>query len=334
MEQNLNQYKIFFTVAELGNISHAAEKLYISQPAISKAISKLEDGLNTTLFTRNPRGVVLTSEGKILFEYLKTAFEAIGIGVEKIKKINELGIGHLKIGASATLCKYILIPYLKGFIEKYPHIKISIECQSTYHTLKLLENNKIDIALVVKSENEKNIEFYPIGEFEDIFVATDTYLENLHLRENNPQQTAKEVELELFKNANIMLLDEENVTRLYVDNYLNRNNIEVKHVLEVNNMDLLIDFAKIGLGVACVIKEFVIQDLKSGIIKEIPLANQLEKRTVGFAYNKSILPTNSVQSFIDFYRNSKWLLFDNYIIVYLGQIFCCFKDWKVLFCMI
>ncbi len=301
MDQNLNQYKIFYTVAECGNISHAAEKLYISQPAISKAISKLEDGLKTTLFVRNPRGVILTSEGKVLFSHLKTAFEAINSGEEKIKKINELGIGHIKIGASATLCKYILIPYLKGFIEKYPHIKISIECQSTYHTLKLLESNKIDIALAVMPESPKNLEFYPISEFEDIFVATETYLENLHIRENNFQKTPKEVELELFKNANLMLLDEENVTRLYIDSYLNRNNIEVKHVLEVNNMDLLIDFAKIGLGVACVIKEFVFQDLKSGLIKEISLENPLEKRTVGFAYSKSVTPSNSVQNFIDFY---------------------------------
>lgn len=302
MEQNLNQYKIFYTVAMLGNISHAAEKLYISQPAISKTISKLEEGLNTTLFTRNPRGVILTSEGKMLYENLKVAFDAIEIGENKIKKINELGIGHIKIGASTTLCKYILLPYLKGFIEKYPHIKISIECQSSYHTLKLLENNKIDIALVVKPEIEKNIEFYSVGDFEDIFVATEMYLENLNLREDNFQKSKKEFELELFKNANLIMLDEENVTRQYVDSYLNKNNIEVKNILEVNNMDLLIDFAKIGLGVACVIKEFVLTDLQSGVIKEISLANQIDKRTVGFAFSKSVTQSNSVQNFIDFYK--------------------------------
>jgi len=302
MEQNLNQYKIFYAVAKSGNISHAAESLYISQPAISKTITRLEDGLNTTLFTRNPRGVVLTSEGKILFEQIKTAFEAIEIGEDKIKKINELGIGHIKIGASATLCKYILLPYLKGFIEEYPHIKISIECQSSYHTLKLLENNKIDIALVVKPENEKSIDFSSVGDFEDIFVSTETYLENLNLREQSTKKSKKEFEIELFKNANIMLLDEENVTRQYVDSYFSKNNIEVKNILEVNNMDLLIDFAKIGLGVACVIKEFVLQDLVADRIIEIPLEKPLEKRTVGFAFSKNIYPTNSVKNFIDFFK--------------------------------
>ena len=303
LEQNLNQYRIFFTVAKLGNISHAAEVLYISQPAISKAILKLEEDLSTLLFTRNSRGVILTSEGKILFEHLKTAFDAISLGEEKIKTINTLGIGHIKIGASATFCKYLLLPFLKGFIEKYPHIKISIECQSTFHTLKLLESGKIDIALVVKTGTNKNLKFDSLGDFQDIFVATDTYLENLHLREKISSQSNDQFEMELFKSANLMLLDEENITRLYVDNYLKMNNIEVKHILEVNSMDLLIDFARISLGVACVIKEFVLEELKSGKFTEIPLSKPISKRTAGFAYLKNTPPTDSMKSFIDFYTS-------------------------------
>ncbi|MFA5659141.1 MAG: LysR family transcriptional regulator, partial [Oscillospiraceae bacterium] len=175
MDGNLNQYRIFYTVAKVGNISHAAENLYISQPAISKAVSKLEEELKTSLFVRKSRGVTLTEEGRILYEHLNTAFDAIFAGEEKIRQINTLGIGQLKIGASATLCKYVLLPYLKGFIEKFPHIKISIECQSTYHTLKLLEGGRIDIALVVKPSDEKKINFFKAGEVSDIFAATKSY---------------------------------------------------------------------------------------------------------------------------------------------------------------
>ena len=302
MEQNLNQYKIFYSVAQHGNISHAAEKLYISQPAISKAITKLEESLKITLFTRNPRGVILTNEGQILFEQLKIAFDAIDIGEEKINNINKLGIGHIKIGASATLSKYILLPYLKEFIQKYPHIKISIECQSSYHTLKLLESNKIDIALIVKPETEKNVEFYSVGKYEDIFIATQTYLDNLNLRENNLDYDVKGFEQDLFKSANLMLLDEENVTRMYVDSYFKSNNIEVKQILEVNNMDLLIEFARIGLGIACVIKEFVNDDLKNKTVVEIPLTQPFKKRSVGFACLKNVELSNSVKSFVEYIK--------------------------------
>ncbi len=301
MEHNLNQYKIFYEVAKFGNISHAAENLFISQPAISKAITKLEDSLDTVLFTRNPRGVILTNEGELLFEQLKIAFDAIAVGEEKLNNINKLGVGHIKIGASATLSKYVLLPYLKGFVEKHPHIKISIECQSSFHSMRLLENNKIDIALMVKPEYEKNIDFIPVGEYQDIFIATQTYLDNLNFRENNIGSEVNENDI--FKNANLMLLDEENVTRMYVDNYLKSNNIEAKQVLEVSNMDLLIDFAKIGLGIACVIREFVLPDIQSGAVQEISLLKSLEKRTVGFALPKNSEHTNSLNSFMEYIKN-------------------------------
>ena len=77
MEQNLSLYYVFHTVAKKGSISHAAKELYISQPAISKSIQKLEDSLNTTLFKRSSRGVTLTADGEILFQHTRDAFETI-----------------------------------------------------------------------------------------------------------------------------------------------------------------------------------------------------------------------------------------------------------------
>lgn len=328
MDQNLSLYRIFYSVANTGNISHSAKELYISQPAISKAIRKLEDSLDTTLFIRSSRGVHLTEEGKILYEHVKNAFHSISLGEANLKQINELGIGHIRIGVSTTLCKYVLLPYLKSFIEAYPHVKITIDCQSTFHTLKLLEANKIDIGLICKSDNTKNIDFFSIGEIEDIFVATKTYIDNLRLREQdpvrddsshatslnkedafldivsqNPNHSCNDITL--FKDANLMLLDKDNITRVYIDHYFEENNIEINQILEINNMDLLIEFAKIGLGVACVIKEFVLDDLKNKSIVEIPLTAPINKRTIGFAYSKNADMSESMKNFIHFYKNKK-----------------------------
>ena len=160
MNQNLSSYWIFYTVANAGNISKAAKELYISQPAISKSIQKLEESLNCKLFSRSSRGVILTEEGSLLYDHVREAFETLGAGEEKLKRSIELGVGHLKIGVSSTLCKYMLLPYLKEFIRRYPHISISINCQSTNDTLKLLDDNKIDIGLIGKPDNLKNINFY------------------------------------------------------------------------------------------------------------------------------------------------------------------------------
>ena len=158
MSQNLSAYRIFYTVANAKNISKAARELFISQPAISKSIQKLEDSLGCRLFIRSSKGVSLTEEGNLLYSYVKDAFDALSLGEKKLKRSIELGAGHLNIGVSSTLCKYILLPYLKEFIRLHPYIRISITCQSTNETLKLLEEDKIDIGLVGKPEEGKNIQ--------------------------------------------------------------------------------------------------------------------------------------------------------------------------------
>lgn len=276
MEQNLSQYKIFYEVAKAGNISKAAKDLYISQPAISKAIGKLEDSLNTVLFTRNSRGVQLTDEGQILFEHTKAAFEQLNAGEHELKRMRDFQMGHVRIGGSNTLCRYILISYLKGFIEKYPHMKITIENQASAYTLGLLEQQKIDLGVVVQPKVLKNLSFQPLLEIEDIFVAAPAYLNNLRLREGD--------DANIFEVGNIMLLDRDNVTRRHIDEYMTNNNIDINNILEVTTMDLVIEFAKIGLGVGAVIKEFVKDELISGQLVEIPLEVPLQKRTVGLAY--------------------------------------------------
>lgn len=293
MEQNLSLYHIFNCVAETGNISHAAKQLYISQPAVSKAITSLEENLGAILFLRNSRGVKLTEEGELLYSHTKNAFSILRQGEEHIRRIHELGIGHLRIGVSATLCKYLLLPYLNRFVKENPHIKITIESQSTAHTLKQLENGTLDIGLVAKPFSGKDFHFHSLGEFEDVFVATGAYLDNLRLRADIA---------DIFSTANIMLLDEENVSRKYIEEYFRQNDIEPKQLLEVSSMELLIEFAKTGLGVACVIKEFVARELKEGILVEIPLKAPINKREVGFSYSRNAFLSDSMNKFIAFLR--------------------------------
>lgn len=294
MNQNLASYKIFYAVANTGNISKAAKALYISQPAISKSIQKLEESVGTKLFSRSSRGVTLTPEGELLYEHVKSAFETLTLGEEKLRRSIQLGIGHLSIGVSSTLCKYLLLPYLKDFIKQYPHINISISCQSTNHTLKLLEEEKIDIGLIGKPDSLKSINFYPLQEIEDIFVATKDYLHNLKVR-GVPRNR-------ILQNSTLMLLDKENMTRQYIDDYLLENQISVQDSIEISSMDLLIEFSKISLGVACVIRDFVREELADGTLVEIPLGIPIHKRQVGFAYNKNRKLSKSLESFIRFYE--------------------------------
>ena len=293
MEQNLSQYRIFYAVAKAGNISRAAKELYISQPAISKSISKLEDSLNTVLFTRNSRGVQLTDEGQVLFEHTRDAFEELAKGEQELKRIREFNMGHIRIGVSNTLCRFIMVKYLKGFIEQYPHIKITIESQPTTQTLSMLEQQRIDIGLVVEQKPSRNMNFIPVMDIEDIFVATPSYLENLRLREG--------AGTDVFQSGNLMLLDKNNITRHYIDDYMACNEIIANNLLEVTTMDLLIEFARIGLGIGCVIKEFVKEDLDSGHLVQLKLDTPIHKRNVGFLLQSS-RTSKALDTFIRFCR--------------------------------
>ena len=291
MISNLNNYVIFHTVAKAGNISKAANQLYISQPAISKAISKLEEELGNALFNRSSRGVTLTEEGQVLYEYVERAFDSLNMGEENLKNYKELGIGHIRIGVSTSLCKHILLDYLKDFIRENPNIKFSIDCHSTVNTIKLLRNENIDIGLICNTELPKGIVYSPVKEIHDVFVASPEYLDNFYERNGNALDDVIMDELsphikgniipllgaskragkntssdslyndsdsaadnptdsslpnhsnitttDILENSNLMVLEEANVTRTHVDEYLRSQGISCSQVLEINNMDRL-----------------------------------------------------------------------------------------------
>lgn len=289
----LNLYHTFAVVARTQSLSAAANELFISQPAISKSIKKLENELSTTLFYRNSKGVTLTPEGAQLYDYISRAFDVISAGEENLRHINELGIGTIRIGVSSTLCKHMLLPYIKGFVNCYPNIRISIVCQSTQHTIKLLENDEIDIGLIAKPNDNAKLHLISLGEIEDVFVATPDYINNLKERDHIHDD-------KLLYHGNLILLDKQNVTRRYIDKYLNDWNIDIQNALEINSMELLIDFAKTSLGIGCVIKEFVTEELANHSLLQIDTPCPIHKRSVCFAYSAHANHSNSVIKFIDY----------------------------------
>lgn len=290
MDQNLSLYHIFHIVAQKGNISQAARELYISQPAISKSIRKLEHNLNTTLFKRSSRGVALTPEGELLYKYTQEAFHALQTGENFLAQRQALGISQLRIGVSTTLCKYILLPYLQRFIQTYPHVRISIDCQSTYQTLSLLSDHKIDIGLVGEFSSHDNFYFRPLQSIQDVFVSTRSYLTHLSQRTGNQNY---------MQTATFMMLDEKNITRQYINSAFLEHGLELSNILEVSTMDLLIEFARIGLGIACVIQEFVEKELETEELIQVPIPLDLAPRLIGFAYQKEEEENPVIRNFLN-----------------------------------
>ena len=249
LNANLNLYYIFYVVAECGNISAAAKKLFISQPAVSKSISKLEEEFPTPLLVRSSKGVKLTETGEILYKQLESAFQSIRQGEEMIRNYAETGAGSLSIGVSTTLCKYVLMNYLKGFMAENPNIKISISCQSTYETIAGLENGTLDIGLVGESDRFNNLSFKPFLTINDTFVASPEYLEKVtDLASDKYKKEASDLtENEIMSSATFLMLNKNNVSRQYVDKYFMKKDFYAENQIEVTTMDLLIDFAKVEL---------------------------------------------------------------------------------------
>lgn len=275
---NLTKYKIFLSAAENKSISKAAASLYISQPAVSITIKKLEENLNTTLFVRRSKGVELTEKGRLLYDSVKKAFQMLS-DTEKSLKFPVYS-GYLRIATSNVLCKHFLMPYLKEYIRLYPDTELAITCTSSAEARVMIEECSIDLALVVKPQSPGKLVYYSLGIIEYIFVCTPAYREKWNCKND-----------EIFEYANIMLLDKDNVSRKHINAYYAKNHIIPLHILEVNEMDMLIEFAKMGIGISCVVKQFVEQELETGCLMEIPLSNPVPSREIGFLY-QDIEPFN------------------------------------------
>ena len=276
--ENLSRYKIFLAVAECKSISKAAAQLYISQPAVSITIKKLEENLNTTLFIRKSKGVELTENGRALYENAKWAFHILLETEDRLRY--HQNTGYLRIAASNVLCKHFLMPYLKEFTSLYPNTDVSITCTSSSAACTMVEQCNIDLALAAKPENLGTAVYHSLGVIEYIFVCTPAYREKLNC--NND---------EIFEHGNIILLDKDNVSRRHLNSYYAQNKITPLHILEVNEMDMLIEFAKMGIGVSCVVKQFVEEELKEGSLIEIELSKPIAPREIGFLYHQ-IQPMN------------------------------------------
>lgn len=289
---NLELYKAFYYVAKTKNISKASEQLYITQPAVSRTIKQLEESLGCSLFFRNSKGVELTKEGEVLFKYIEQAFNFISSGERKITDIKELRTGEIKLGASDTICKYYLVPYLKLFKTYYPEIKVNVTCPTTPQIVNLLKSGKIDFGIVNMPLYDDQLEFKEIMKIQDCFIAGQKY-KHLSGTKRHINEICKHPMLLLEKNSN---------TRTYIDKYFERNSISVTPDFELGNIDQLIHFAKYDFGIACVIENFVEDILNESTLYKINLIEKIPPRSMSAAWLKNVPLTAAAKELIKYFE--------------------------------
>lgn len=284
----LELYKVFLTVANASSFSVAAQQLFMSQSAISQAIKSLETQLDTTLFIRNSKGVTLSAEGKILYEYICPALELISSGEVRIDSLKNLECGELCLGASDTISKYLLSSYLEFFIRSYPNIKIKIINRTSRAAVKMLSDGELDLVFVNFPLEDANLEIIKQFKVQDIFVAGERFK---HLKN-------KTVRLEQVAKLPLIFLEQKSNSRVYVENYLKSLEINFNPEIELGSHDLLLEFASINLGIACCIDRFSKEYIGNKVFK-IKTYPEIPPRNICVCSYKKKPLTTACEKFID-----------------------------------
>ena len=293
MAVKLELYKVFKEVAEAGNITAAAQALYISQSAVSQSIKQLESDLQTRLFARNSRGVTLTADGKLLYEYVRSAIGLLETGEAKLSQTRELQMGQLTIGASDTVTSQFLLPYLDSFHRQYPAIHIQIVSGRSHKVLGLLQSGKVEIAFA-STPGEGSFETVPCFATHSIFVASPEY----------PCDFSHIYTLSEIADFPLILLERKASSRLYLEKYFLQNGLRLNPEIELGARSLLVDLAAIGFGVAGVTEEFVRKDLESGRLRKLETSFEIPPRSVDMCILRGVPQTAAAQRFADYIRGS------------------------------
>jgi DNA-binding transcriptional LysR family regulator len=287
---NYELYKVFYEAAENKSISKAAEKLYVSQSAVSQAVMQLEQKLGGKLFDRGARGVTLTPEGEVLYSYIKNAVSTIENAQEKLQNMRTLNEGEIKIGASDTICNLFLLPVLKRFNEAHPGIHIAVTNRVTNDSIMLLKNGAVDISFInLPIENDPMLETVPVMQVHDCFAAGERYA---FLR-------GKTLDYAELANYPVLMLEPNSNTRKRMDIFLAANGAAVHPAIELGSLSMLAEFAKIGLGVAATIREDVEGMMRGGELFELKFGKEPPVRHIGLARLKNVTLSFAAGKFID-----------------------------------
>ncbi|MCI9052594.1 MAG: LysR family transcriptional regulator [Lachnospiraceae bacterium] len=289
MDINYELYKVFYYVASSLSFSEASKRLFISQSAVSQSIKVLEKKMKRKLFIRSTKKVQLTPEGEILLKHIEPAMNLIRRGEMQLLEADSLNGGQLRIGASDTICRYYLVPYLNQFHKEFPNVHIKVINQTSIKCVELLQNGQADFIVVnypnpvLANGNQVKI----VKEFMDVFVAGKKYQE---LRQ-------KEMALEELQRYPILMLDKKSTTSEYLHMVFQRYQLDLVPEIEISSNDLLLDLAKIGLGIAFV-PDYCLKKEETELFT-LQIKEKLTKRKLVAAYNEKLPLSQAVEYFLD-----------------------------------
>lgn len=289
MNIDLELYRIFYTVAKHKHMTKASRELHISQPAISQSIKKLEDQLGGTLFLRSNKGMELTEEGKMFYEYVKGALELINNAENEFTSFKDLSKGEIKIGCSTTLTKLVLMDALKDFHLEYPNININITNDLTSNLINDLKLGKLDFVIFNESNiKETNLNLEKIKELKQGFIYNPEFYDD---NVNN---------FEDLNNVPLILQKEESNSRKLLNYIALQNNVKLIPKMEVVSQELITEFTNIGLGIGFAIIDLAKRNCEN--LNELNINKKIPNINIYLATNKSVSLTFASKMFIKYLK--------------------------------
>jgi len=290
MDINYELYKVFFHVASTLSFSEASKQLFISQSAVSQAIKALEKKLDQTLFVRSTKRVQLTPEGEILMRHIEPAMNLIKRGESQLVDSASSG-GQIRIGASNTICRYFLVPYLERFHKEFPNAHIKVTNETSLKCVELLETGQVDL-IVINYPNSNLSNLYSmkkIANFRDVFVANNAF----------PELKGKEISFKDLLTYPILMLERHSTTSEFLHNMFQQHQLDLVPEIELSSNDLLLDLAKIGLGIAFV-PDYCIQNKEQDLFF-VKTKEELPPRELAIVHNNHIPVSKVAQEFMNYF---------------------------------
>ncbi|MFB5675410.1 LysR family transcriptional regulator [Paenibacillus terreus] len=289
MSINYELYKVFYWAAKTGSLSQAAKALYLTQPSVSHAIKQLEDSFGITLFHRNAKGVILTQEGAVLYSYIEQSQILITLAEERMAALKNLASGELRVGGSESLFKHYLLPFIEKFHEQFPDVRLQLNHGTTPEIISFLKEGRIDLGVVRMPIVDPQLDVKESFQLRECFVAGERYAELKH----------EILPLEKLQQYPIILFSRNSRVRVGITELFESYGYHLKPDIEVGSVDLLIEFARRGLGISYVTREFVTKELEEGSLFEIQLGVQLPPSRVGIMTMQNLPLSSAANKFIE-----------------------------------
>lgn len=268
---NYEYCKIFYYVGKHKNITKAAAELYSSQPAVSRAIQKLEQELGCRLLVRNKSGVEFTKEGKILYEYASIAYtQLLKAEDEVIGSVSTEG-GTIYIGSTITALYGYLFDILNDFREKHPKVKFKITTSSSDKAIEKLKNGIVDLSFVTTPfKLSKQFSIVKISKFNDILIAGNRF----------SKLKGQTLSLEDLSKYPLICLEEGMQLREFIDNIFAENNLEFTPEIEPDSAHLIVQMVRHDFGLGFVPQSMAEEAIGRGEIFKVNLNNELPARHI------------------------------------------------------